>query len=168
MSWYCLYTKPQAEPQVAAYCRTVLGTEVYLPRLRRHQVIRRQRRVVTGPLFPRYLFCHLDPTLSYRAVRYAPAVVDVVTRSGEPTVVSDELVNDLRRWAGELLDTTRATHAWGLGEHVRIADGPLLGVTGTIVHLSDDGARVDLLLQLLHDGTHFSVPSDCLELCRAG
>ncbi len=167
MPWYCLYTKPQAEAQVAAYCRSVLGTEVYLPQLRHHQLVRRRRRIVTGPLFPRYLFCHIEPAVSYRAVRYAPSVVDIVERSGAPAIVRDELISDLRRWAGELLDTTQPHHPWHVGEQVRIAEGPLLGVTGTIVHLAEDRDRVDLLLHLLHEGARISIESDHLELPHA-
>ena len=56
MHWYCIHTRPQKEARVVAYLAT-LGLETYFPRLKRQKTIRRVRRIVTGPLFPRYPFC---------------------------------------------------------------------------------------------------------------
>ena len=45
---------------------------------------------VVGPLFPRYFFCRLNLSKSFRAVRYSPQVIDVVSFGGRPTVVDDD------------------------------------------------------------------------------
>src|SRR3954464_6652979 len=103
MNWYCVHTKPQKEAQVATYCCDTLKLETYFPRLRQFRTIRRVRKLVTRPLFPRYLFCRFDASLSYRSVRYAPDVLDLVRSGSQPAVVSESLIGELRQWAGDEL-----------------------------------------------------------------
>ena len=70
MNWYCIHTKPKKEKLVEHYLQNELGLETYYPRLKRKKTIRRIRHEVLEPLFPRYLFCKLNLTESYRAVTY--------------------------------------------------------------------------------------------------
>ena len=70
MNWYCIHTKPKKEKLVEHYLLNELGLETYYPRLKRKKTIRRVRREVLEPLFPRYLFCRLDLAQSYRAGTY--------------------------------------------------------------------------------------------------
>jgi transcriptional antiterminator RfaH len=152
MNWYCIHTRPQKEAHVAAHCRDPLGLEPYFPQWRGYRTIRRVRRLVTGPLFPRYLFCRFDAGVSYRAVRYAPDVIDIVHIGRVPSIVPDELVTELQRWAGEELDESRIRPPLRPGAAVEITDGPLRGLTAVILHASDAEDRVAILLTLLqHD-----------------
>lgn len=155
--WYCLHTKPRAETQVSVYCRDRLAVEIYYPRLRQVRLIRRVRQTVIGPLFPRYLFCRFSPDISYRAVRYAPDVIDIVQRGGQPAIVPDSLIAELRLWAGDVLDAGSLHPTWHPGESVTITDGPLAGVSGVILHLRNDQERVELLLSLLDKSAHVTV-----------
>jgi len=149
MNWYCVHTRPQKEEQAAGYCRETLGLETYYPRLRRQKTIRRVRRVVTGPLFPRYLFCRFDLAPHYRAVRYAPEVIDVVSFGGNPAVVEDALIEELRGWAGEGVDVITLQPSLRPGDRVEITDGPMRGLQAVILHGRDDRERVTVLLSIL-------------------
>lgn len=160
LKWYCLHTRPQKENHVAAHCRVTLGLEVYYPQLRETRTIRRVRRVVTGPLFPRYLFCRFDAGLTYRAVRYAPDAVDVVQAGNTPAEVSDGLIAELRTWAGEALDVISLRPALRPGDAVEITSGPLRGMPATIVHTDDAHRRVAILLSLLQTEAHSIVSLD--------
>ena len=104
MNWYCVHTRPLKESQTVSYLQESLGLETYFPRLKRQRTIRRVRRIVTSPLFPRYLFCRFDSSDRYRAVRYAPEVIDVVSFGESPTIVSDAVIAELKSWAGEAVD----------------------------------------------------------------
>jgi transcriptional antiterminator RfaH len=162
--WYCLHTKPLKEQQVAAYCTSCLGTETYFPRLRQYRVIRRQRRLVVRPLFPRYLFCRFDPAILYRAVRYAPDILDVVSNGSGPTVVPDALLQNLQSWAGSGVDIITLQPALRVGDQVEITTGPFQGFSGTILMESEERARVTLLLTFLQNGAHLSVDRSDLRL----
>lgn len=160
LKWYCIHTRPQKESLVAAHCRTALGLEVYYPQLRETRTIRRVRRLVTGPLFPRYLFCRFDAGLAYRAVRYAPDAVDVVHTGALPAEVSDGLIAELRAWAGEAIDVIALRPALQPGDAVEITTGPLRGLPAVIVHTDDAHHRVAILLSLLQSEAHSVVSMD--------
>lgn len=163
MPWYCLHTKPLKEAHVAAHCREPLGLETYFPQLRVYRSIRRVRRLVVGPLFPRYLFCRFDAGASYRAVRYAPDVLDIVHVGQAPVVVDDALIFSLRQWAGDALDESAILPTLRPGSRVEITDGPLRGLTAIIAHAQDGEDRVAILLTLLQHGTRMTISRDQLK-----
>lgn len=152
MNWYCVHTKPQKEAQAARYCREMLSAEAYFPRLRQQKTIRRVKREITRPLFPRYFFCRLDPATHYRAVRYAPDVLDVVSFGGKPAIVNDAIIDDLRAWAGEALDLITIQPGLRPGDFVRISEGPLQGLQAVVMHDTSDPDRIAVLLSILACG----------------
>lgn len=162
MNWYCLHTRPRKESQVAAYCRSQLALEAYLPQLREYRTIRRVRRVVVAPLFPRYVFCRFNAGRCFRSVRYAPDVIDVVQFGGKPAIVADPLITDLKAWAGEIMDVTAARSDFRVGDTVRIAAGPLCGLSAVILHAENDCARVEILLSLLRHDARLAIHRDQL------
>ncbi len=149
MNWYCVHTRPLKEESAVSYYQETLGLETYYPRLRRQKTIRRVRRIVTGPLFPRYLFCQFDLAAHYRAVRYAPEVIDVVSFGGKPAVVEDALIEELRSWAGDGVDVITLQPSLRPGDRVEITDGPMRGLQAVILHGRDDRERVTVLLSIL-------------------
>lgn len=157
LNWYCLHTKPKRETQVASFCQSTLGFETYYPRLRQHRTIRRVRRLVTSPLFPRYLFCRFDFS-AYRAVRFAPDVIDLVHVGETPATVPEGLIHELRSWAGDVMDAT-ASSSGNLrpGDDVEIIEGPLQGMHATILRASDDRDRVAILLSILQCGAQMTL-----------
>ena len=149
MNWYCIYTKPLKEQPAAKFFRETIGLETYFPLLKRQKTIRRVRRVVTKPLFPRYLFCRFDPAAWYRAVRYSPEVVDVVSFGGQPVIVADELIAEMKRWAGAAVDVITLEPSLRPGDEVEITDGPMRGLRAVILHDRNDRNRVAVLLSVL-------------------
>lgn len=164
VNWYCLHTKPLKESQVAAYCSTQLGLETYFPRLRQQRTIRRQQRTVIGPLFPRYLFCRFDAPLFYRAVRYAPDMLNVVSSGNAPAVVEDSLIASLRDWTAAENDILTLKPTMQPGDSVEIVAGPMQGLSGIILSESSDRNRVKILLSFLQEGAHLSVDRADLRL----
>src|SRR5690606_31287887 len=136
--WFCVHTKPRQEAPVSAYLQENLGLEIYLPRLREHRTIRRVRRVVTRPLFPRYLFCRFDAGLQYRAVRHAPDVLDVVRFGPQPAPVSDAIIEELRTWAGTERDIITIDDGFNVGDVVTIKAGPMRGLQAVISQARSD------------------------------
>lgn len=157
MNWYCVHTKPRKEKQVAAYLDERLSLETYFPRLKQRKTIRRVRRLVTGPLFPRYLFSRFDFSANYRAVRYAPDVIDVVSTGGRPAIVGDQLIGELKRWAGEAVDLITLQPDLSPGDRVEITDGPMRGLPAVILHIKNDSDRVAVLLSILECGAQMII-----------
>ncbi len=151
MNWFCVHTKPGKERLVERYLQDELKLEPYFPRLKRKKIIRRVKRVVIEPLFPRYLFCRLDLAASYRAVRYGPDVIGIVRSGEQATIVSDSTIDQLKRWAGE------EDHVLTLepdpivpGSTIKITGGPMQGLEAIFLAETSQGERVTLLLNLMN------------------
>ena len=153
MNWFCIHTKPRKEHQVITYLNERLGVETFFPKCKHHKTIRRVRRSVTSPLFPRYLFGRFDTTNHYRSIRYAPEVIDVVSIGSEPAIVGDALIQELKDWAGANGNLTIRPTDLISGNKVMITDGPMRGLTAVIMKAKNDNERVEVLLSILAHGT---------------
>ncbi len=149
MNWHCIHTKPRKEQQVARYLNERLGLETYFPLLKRQKTVRRVRRLVTGPLFPRYLFSQFEVSTSYRAVRYCPDVLDIVSAGDRPAIVSTALIEELKAWAGDAVNLITLQPDLSPGDRVEITEGPMRGLPAVILHIKNDSERVAVLLSFL-------------------
>ena len=147
--WLCVHTRPRRESAAERYCRDVLGFDTYYPRLKRLKTIRRVKRWVVGPLFPRYFFCRLNLAQNFRAVQFAPQVVGVVGFGGRPAHVDDAIIDQLKLWAGEAVDIMTVRPGFRPGDLVEIADGPLRGLQAVVLQEMSDRDRVAVLLSTL-------------------
>jgi transcriptional antiterminator RfaH len=139
--------------------------EVYFPRLKRRKTIRRVWREVVSPLFPRYLFCRFDSGVHFRSVSYAADVTGVVSRGRQPATVSDELIAELRNWAGAELDLISADEDFRVGEQVQVVAGPMQGLRAVILHARDDQQRVAVLLSLLESPVRMFIERTNIAKC---
>jgi transcriptional antiterminator RfaH len=147
--WLCVHTRPRREASAEKYCHESLGFDTYYPRLKHLKTIRRVRRWVVGPLFPRYFFCRLNLAQSFRAVQYAPQVLGVVSFGGRPTVVDETIIDQLKQWAGEAVDVVTVRPGFRPGDLVEISDGPLRGLQAVVLQEMSDRDRVAVLLSTL-------------------
>jgi transcriptional antiterminator RfaH len=151
--WYCAYIKPGAE----LWARANLwerGFDVYLPLYQKRRRHARRTDYVAAPLFPRYLFvaADLDAGVS-RSIAYAPGVSNLVAFGGDPALVPDSIIAEIRAKEGEdgMVDID---HGHGVssryqpGDRVRIAEGPMADSVG-IFHARSADQRVFILLDLL-------------------
>lgn len=147
-SWYLVYTKPRQEALAQANLeRQDYG--VYLPKVRQMRRRRGKQEAVVEPLFPRYLFIHLDTQSdNWGPIRSTFGVAALVRFGAEPAQVPDELVAHLKAQEGQ-----EGLHEWAepkmsVGDRVRVAEGPLKGVEGILLAKSGQ-ERVMLLLEML-------------------
>jgi transcriptional antiterminator RfaH len=160
-SWYLIFTKPRQE-EVALANLTRQGYGVYLPRLR-HWRKRGKRLLVVEPLFPRYLFIHLNShTDNWTPIRSTLGVMSLVRFGTEPARVPDDLVAHLKS-----RENDEALHEWAepklaVGDRVRVAEGPLAGYEGVLLAKSGR-ERVTLLLDILGSQVRAQLARDQLE-----
>ena len=147
MNWYAVNTQPRRE-EVAELNLRRLGVETFFPRIREERVIRRRREVVTGPLFPGYLFARFDLATSFRAVNYARGVKQVVSFGAVPAPVDEEVLDAIK---ARLEDgfVRLSPPALRPGQAVRIEEGPLRGLDAVFERELTGRQRVVLLLRAL-------------------
>lgn len=147
--WYVVQTQARAEAK-ALYNLYRQGYEAFLPqylKLRRHA--RRTDRV-PAPLFPRYLFVHVDAEKpQWLPIRSTFGVTDIVLNGNRPALLSDSVVQEIRRRQGDdgyiLL---KPACAFRQGEPVTIVGGALANHQA-LFECARDEDRVVLLLELL-------------------
>mgnify|MGYP003444920334 CR=1 FL=1 len=147
-SWYLVYAKPRQE-EIALMNLERQGYAAYLPRVRQQRRRRGQRVAVVEPLFPRYLFIHLDTqTDNWGPIRSTLGVASLVRFGPEPARVPDELIDFLRAREGR-----EGLHDWAEpdyrpGDRVRVAEGAFQGFTG-ILQARTSRERVVVLLEIM-------------------
>ena len=161
-SWYLVYTKPRQE-DVAMTNLARQGYGVYLPRVRQLRKRQGRRVPVVEPLFPRYLFIHLDThTDNWGPIRSTLGVASLVRFGREPARVPDELVAFLQQKEGQ-----HGLHAWAepaykTGDRVRVAEGAFQGYEGILL-AKTSRERVIVLLDILGKQVRTLIASAQLE-----
>ncbi len=160
--WYLVYTKPRQE-SVARTNLARQGYEAYLPLMRHTRRQRGRRRMLISPMFPRYLFVHLDRTTdNWGPIRSTLGVVTIVRFGQLPAEAPDDLVALLRsREDGEGIQTVVPAE-FKVGSKVRITDGAFMGCEGIYLARSSR-ERVVVLLQLCGKPARTLLDSDYLE-----
>lgn len=157
--WYVVRTKPRRED----YAQGQLlrrGVQTFLPRIL--EPMRGRAEPVVGPLFPGYLFAHVDLLAQYTSVIWAPGVRNFVTFGEVPAAVDAAVVEFLHDRCGPE-GVVRIVPTFHDGDLVRVTRGPLGGLVGVVQgHVSGE-CRVRVLMELLRRRTQVSVPSQLLE-----
>ena len=152
--WYLIHCKPRQEERALENLERQ-EFECFRPIRRVEKIITGRRREAIEPLFPSYLFIHLDsvndnwlPVCSTRGVNR------IVRFNEHPAPVADSLIEDIRRRMGAA--PVRESHLKA-GERVVITEGGFTNVEAIFV--ADDGdKRVILLLNILSREQALSFP----------
>jgi transcription antitermination factor NusG len=143
--WFALQTEPRREKKVAFFLEQK-GYEFLLPMYRQKR--RWTHRTVTMelPLFPGYIFCRFDSSVSGTAVS-TPGVSRIVGFGGQPSNIPSDEINSLQLLAG----STLLREPWAYipdGTLVQIETGPLAGAEG-IICADNDRRRLVISVSLL-------------------
>ncbi len=149
ISWYAVYTRPQAEAKALDNLLRQ-GYAAYLPRYRTQISHARRRQSVLRPVFPRYLFAGIDrAAMRWRPILSTSGVSDVVRAGDEPMPIASEIVAALReRESAGAFDRLVRRRSLRPGELVRISAGAFEDMVGRLVELKDQD-RVVVLLEVL-------------------
>lgn len=163
--WYCVHTQPEKESFAQ---RNLIGQGVvaFCPMQRRTIRHARKKINVLRPLFPRYLFVHLDVDGDHwHKVNRTFGVSSLVMTGDEPTPVPEGVVECLMDTADPRgVVSERSLEAFDLGEEIQVRSGPFSGHVAR-VHQLDDRGRVCLLLSIM--GGSVSVWAPPSDLSRA-
>jgi transcriptional antiterminator RfaH len=146
--WYLVYTKPRQEHLAQSHL-TRQGYETYLPLLRESRRRQGRRQAVIAPMFPRYLFVHLDRhTDNWSPIRSTIGVVSVVRFGHEPARVPPELVEFLRSHEDADGIHSLSPDEYRPGSRVRVVEGNLMGFEGVFLAKTSQD-RVVVLLEIM-------------------
>ena len=160
--WYLVYSKPRQE--ILAKTNLVRqGYETYLPLFRQPRRRLGRRVTVTAPMFPRYLFIHLDDqTDNWGPIRSTVGVVSIVRFGHTPAPVPDDLIAMLQSREDERGIQVLPPDDYKPGNRVRITEGGLAGYEG-IYLARTSRERVVILLEIMGKSARSSVDVSSIE-----
>ena len=148
-NWYVIYSKPRQESEAEAQLQRQ-GYEVWLPRLERSRRHQGRWRDVVEPLFPRYLFAHLDlDNENVAPIRSTRGVTGFVRFGGYPVTVPDSVIEALRGCADPDSGLHRlVSQKLERGEPISVIEGPFEGLQG-VFQMEKGADRAVVLLEIL-------------------
>jgi transcriptional antiterminator RfaH len=149
-NWYALHVKPHKERSVHKYI-AAKDIEVFYPHVHVKPVNPRASRV--RPFFPGYMFVYIDlDEMGANALRWTEGTYGLVQFGGEPAIVPENLVNELRTRMISI-EEAGGIQMEGLkkGDNVRIVSGALSGYEAIFDTALPGKDRVQVLLAYLSD-----------------
>ena len=132
INWYAIYTKPRHEFVVHGELQKK-GIESFLPSFKRLQQWKDRKKFVEFPLFPGYLFVHVqhDSSAFLNVLKTRGVVTFISSTPGNPSTVAVEEIQSLKLLleSGEELDVYPNLKE---GELIRVKRGPLKGAEGIL------------------------------------
>lgn len=148
--WYLVMTKPRQE-LVAYENLERQNFDPYLPKCLREKRVRGKYQNVTEPLFPRYLFVHLDnENQDWAPIRSTLGVVKLVKFGVDAAIVSDSIIESIKNKENSdgKVRVGGGEQLFKKGDTVQILEGSMSGMDAIFSHhLGAD--RVVVLLSLL-------------------
>ena len=161
-AWFAVHVRSNCERGVAGFVKD-RGVEVFLPTYRAASKRRDRRAVLTKPLFPGYLFVHIDPKSSSRIeVLRAPGTVRIVGFGDQPTAVPESTVENIRILVGDGEGPARPHPLVRVGRLVKVSSGPFTGAVGLLQETDD--RKPKLVVEVAFLGRAVAVPIDISEV----
>lgn len=157
--WYAVFTVPQNEKSAVRHL-DLRNIESFLPTYETVRVWKNRQRVKTMlPLFPSYLFVHINNSERAKVLQ-SPGVLHIIGNSRNSIPVPDSEVEFLRSgFCGRQVEPYRELV---IGDKVRIKTGVMQGVEGILVRKSSS-LRFVLTLNLINQHAAVEVDADALE-----
>lgn len=163
VSWFAVHTKARHEFLVAERLAGA-GIEVFHPSVIVTRKWKDRNKRIRFPLFPGYLFVHLDHHQSSRiTVLKTKGVVRLLgTVPGEPEQVPDEQIVTLKRIIATEIPLDPYPYLQE-GRRVRIKRGPLAGIEGSLVKKTDRSLLV-LSIDIIRQSTSVTIDASDVEV----
>ena len=158
--WFALRVRSRCEKVVAMAIRSK-GFEDFLPLHRRWLRWSDRSKWVEAPLFPGYLFCHLNPEHRF-SILTIPGVMHIVGVGKVPEPVDEQEILAIQL----ALRADAQVEPWPFleaGQRVRLSSGPLTGLEGILVD-ADEQRRVIVGLTILKRSVAVKIEREWVEL----
>jgi len=131
-NWYAIYVKSRHEFKVVERL-TKSGIEAFLPAVERIRKWKDRKKLVKFPLFPGYLFVHIEKSydLIIRTLKTPGVVRMLYSANGEPAAVPEDQIIPLKI----AIENKKEIDLYPYlkeGQTVRIKSGAFEGITGIL------------------------------------
>ncbi|MDP1623911.1 MAG: UpxY family transcription antiterminator [Bacteroidales bacterium] len=148
--WYAVYTRSRSEKKVMENL-TAKGIEAYVPLRKVMRQWSDRKRMVEEPIIRSYCFVKVS-NIEYYEVLNTPGAVRYIWFSGKPAVIPDRQIETLKAITGSDVEVECLPDTFQPGIRVRVNAGPLIGLSGELVNISNKKKviiRIDHLNQVI-------------------
>jgi len=157
--WFAVFTLPQNEKAVVRHL-ALREVDAFLPTYETIRVWKNRQRVRTIlPLFPTYLFVHINCRQRTRVLE-SPGVIHIVGNSREHVPVPDSAIELLR--SGTQGRNLQPYRDLAVGKKVRIRSGPMEGLQGILIR-QGNGLRFVLAIEMINQCAAIEVDAEEIE-----
>lgn len=162
LKWYVVYTKPNQEKRIVHYLN-LRYVNAYLPLRKEIRFWSDRKKSILTPLFPGYIFVHLNTKKRFR-IFDVPGIVKFVGSNITPATISEEELSTIRQLetCGYPITEEQAE----IGTLVKVSGGPLLGLTGKLL-LRKGQRRFIVSIEALQKTLCIEVPGCWIEPVNA-
>lgn len=159
--WYVIQTHCRTDSRVYLALQ-LKGLEVFFPQVSVPRRRRGRKVLVNLPLFQGYLFVHthIDSTVFHQIIK-VDGVMRILGTIGPDPVPAEQIESIRTIMAGD-----RHYYPWRYlekGQKVRVTDGPLAGVVGTLVARKDKQRRLVVAVELFQRSVAVELDSEAVE-----
>ncbi|PCK33620.1 transcription/translation regulatory transformer protein RfaH [Pseudoalteromonas piscicida] len=152
--WYLVYCKPKQESRARANL-LAQGIEAFYPVINQSKTT--SSKVLSQPLFPRYLFVSLDPELSaFSVVKNTRGISDFVRYGANLQLVPASLVSQLMQSKQEF-----GVCELNMGDAVIVQDGCYKNIQA-LYQEPDGEKRSVLLIKLLNQSIEITIANSAI------
>jgi transcription antitermination factor NusG len=164
-NWFAVYTTPRHEKRVVQHLSN-REIENYLPLYHpQHKWSGGSTPILDLPLFPSYVFVHIDRGQRVRVLEVPGVLTFVGGTGGKPAPLPDTEIEALR--SGLTLRRAEPHPLLTAGQRARIRSGALAGMEGVVVRLKNR-LRVVLTVDLILQSVAVEVDASELEVLSPG
>ncbi|WP_203300249.1 transcription/translation regulatory transformer protein RfaH [Marinobacter sediminum] len=158
MSWYVLQHKPAQGDRALSHLQNQ-DVACFYPKVSVEHIRAGKRTVKLEPLFPGYLFVHLEPTdPMWSKLRSTRGVLRVVGFRNKPAALSDEVVEQIK----QSLNAVEEQGGIKPGQVVRLSEGAFDGVDA-IFQAYDGEERAIVLINFMQKQQSVNVAVSALK-----
>ena len=161
--WYAVYVRSRHEFHVFERL-SMANIDIFLPTVERLSKWKDRKKMVNFPLFPGYLFVHINK--SYNNMLTVLKTNGVVRFLGisprEPEPIPEEQIISLKR----IIESKELIAPYPFlkeGQRIRIKSGPLAGVEGLLIEKSGQHSLV-ISVDILQQGVSLKVDASEVEI----
>jgi transcription antitermination factor NusG len=130
--WYAVYTRSRAEKKVLLELE-FQGIDAYLPLQRKLRQWSDRKKWVEVPLISGYIFVFISGR-EYDKVLKTNGVVTYVRFEGKAAIIPDVQINFIKKMLSHSeMNIEVSSQQFIPGDTVEVSEGPLIGLTGTLV-----------------------------------
>ena len=160
-NWYAIYTKPRNEKRVNELL-TEQSIQNYLPLIKTVRQWSDRRKIVELPLFPSYLFVHINDKEYFHVIK-TQGIVKFIIFENRRIVVPDYQIEAIRKYIETGEESIDNPENYSVGKIVRVTRGSMKGLTGKLVQILGK-QRVRVEIESVRQSLFIKIPLGNLEI----